>query len=122
MKELSEKELYERQIKIEHIKLSIKSNIFCTLSALFAVSGAFFPVVTMILAVVAGDDTKMKVICILASILYLAATLGLSLLFIIFSIRNDDDFIPIKLENGIFIRKYRSEILAEKKIKKRNEV
>lgn len=119
MKKLSEQELHERQVKIERRKLSIKSNIFCVLSALFMFAGAIFPAVVKFLAAIAGDDMKMKVICILASIIYLAVTLGLSIFFSDASFWNNDDFIPVKFENGSFVRKHRSEILAERKLEKK---
>lgn len=119
MKKLSEQELYKRQVKIERRKLWIKSIIFSSLSAVFMIAGAMFPAVAKILAAIAGDDAKMKVICILASIVYLVTTAGLSIFFSDASFWNNDDFIPVKFENGCFIRKHRSEILAERKLEKK---
>lgn len=120
MKKSSQQELYERKVKIERRKLSIKSNIFCVLSAVFMLAGASSPVVAKILATIARDDTKMKVICIFTCLIYLALTVGLSSLFAILSLRNDDDFMPTG-RRGLtgMIYKHRSEILAERKLEKK---
>lgn len=115
------RELFEKQVSIERVKLRIEHFIFSSISAVFAIMTWLSLVVIHILGSWAGDSIKLKVIGIMASILYFLITLGLTMLFMDFAFYSSDDWLLVGYDYELHcgIRKYRSEIRAERKLKEK---
>ena len=111
---------YEKQVKIEHIKLSIIHAIFSFLELIFF----FLTICTLPLIALlgnwAGNSFKLKIIGMTISFLYFFVTCVLTILFQNIAFNNKDDFmISGHTRNFDTIWKYKSEILAEKKLRKK---
>lgn len=114
------KELYEKQVSIEHVKLSIAYFVCMVCESAFAFFTLMTPMVIRFLASWAGEDLKMKIIGTIISFLYLTVNSGLTVLFISLAFDSKDDYIIAgRAKDGDVIWKYTSEILAERKLKSR---
>lgn len=110
----------QKQIEIEHKKLKIKHFVSTALFILFALMTLASTLVISALARWAGDDFKSKMIGILISFLYFAITFSLTLLFQNISFYSKDDLeIAGWTENYETVYKYKSEIMAEEKLRER---
>lgn len=111
---------YEEQVKIEHAKLSIFHTAFIVLEIIFFFLTLCVLPLIAILASWAGENFKMKLIGIAISFLYFFVTCGLTILFQNMAFNNRDDLmIAGRTMDCDTIWKYKSEILAERKMKER---
>lgn len=111
---------YEEQVKIEHAKLSIFHTAFIVLEIIFFFLTLCVLPLIAILASWAGENFKMKLIGIAISFLYFFVTCGLTILFQNMAFKNKDDLmIAGRTMDYDTIWKYKSEILAERKMKER---
>lgn len=114
------KSICEKQVKIEHIKLQIKHFVSLAIFFLFAMMTLGTLFVVSALAGWAGDNGKKVIIGLIISILYFAITLGLTILFQWISFNSRDDYMIAGItRNRDVVWKYKSEILAERKLKER---
>ena len=120
-KKLKHVEEFEKRVKIEHIKLQIKHFIFSAITAIFAIMTWLSLLVIYILRNLAGHDTERKIIGIFVSLLYFIIALGLTMLFMDFDFNSRDDCLLVGYDRDLDceIRKYRSEIMAERYLKKK---
>lgn len=114
-------EEFEKRVKIEHIKLQIKHFIFSAITAIFAIMTWLSLLVIYILGNWAGHDTGRKIIGIFVSLLYFIIALGLTMLFMDFEFNSRDDCLLVGYDRDLDceIRKYRSEIMTERYLKKK---
>jgi len=114
------KSIYEKQVKIEHMKLQIKHFASFSIFLLFAMMTLGTLFVIPMLARWAGYDGKKVIAGLIISILYFVITLGLTILFQWIRFNNQDDYmIAGSARNHDVIWKYKSEILAERKLRER---
>lgn len=115
---------FEKRVKIEHIKLQIKHFIFSVMSAVFAIMTWLSLLVIHILGNWAGYDTERKIIGISVSLLYFVITFVLTMLFMNFEFNSRDDWLLVGYDRelGCGIRKYRSEIMAERYLKRKGAI
>lgn len=115
----------EKQIEIEHAKLQIRHFVSTALFILFAFMALMSTAVISALAKWSGEDFKSKMIGILISFLYFVITLSLTLLFQQISFYSKDELtFSGWTDDRELIYKYKSEILAERKLREeglRNE-
>lgn len=115
----------EKQIEIEHAKLQIKHFVSTALFIFFAFMALMSTAVISALAKWLGEDFKSKMTGILISFLYFVITLSLTLLFQQISFYSKDELtFSGWTDDREFIYKYKSEILAERKLREeglRNE-
>lgn len=108
---------YEEQARVEHIKLIIAHAVFFSLEIVFAILAFLVQLLVPALASWAGENLKMKLIGIAISFLCFGITLGLMLLFQNMAFNSRDKLmIAGWTENYDVVYKYKSEVLAERKM------
>lgn len=114
------KELYDKQVNIERMKLTFFHAMFIALEILFFFLTLHTLTLTALLAAWAGEDTKMKFIGVAIASIYFAVTCGLTIFFQGKAFDNKDDhMIAGYTKDGDIIWKYTSEILAERKLREK---
>lgn len=114
------KELYEKQVNIERMKLTFFHAMFITLEMLFFFLTLQTLILTALLAAWAGESTEMKCVGMAITSLYFTFTCGLTIFFQGKAFDSRDDYmIAGCAKDGDVIWKYTSEILAERKIRAR---
>lgn len=111
------KELYEKQVNIERMKLTFFHAIFITFEMLFFFLALHTLTLTALLAAWAGESTEMKCVGMAITSIYFTVTCGLTIFFNGKAFDNRDDYmISGYTRDGDIIWKYKSEILAERKL------
>lgn len=111
---------YEEQVRIEHTKLVFARAVFIILEIIFAILTLSVLILIPALAHWAGENLKMKITGMAISFLYFAFNCGLTILFQNMAFKNKDDLmITGHTSDCDTIWKYKSEILAERKMKER---